>query len=331
MYLLWGLGLALAGATAPADAALFQLVELQSPGTGSASANAINNRGQAVGVATSDDGVTHALLWSGGAARDLGMWNGGSVTPTAINDAGEVVGFANAPGDGTHALMWKGSGWSDLGRGYAQGINAGGQIVGFGDRAFLWSRATTVVLGNGVAAGINDQGTVVGYRSTSTGVPIAVTWSQGVASDLERNAAAYSINGTGDIVGESRTANGMYQATMWTAHGKTLLGSIEPGQHSVAFDINDAGQVVGYGNGATLWTGQEQVDLSAVLANPPGGQFRLLLAAGINNSGQIVVTGVDANNYIRAYLLTPIPEPESLALFLGGLSVLALGRKRGAR
>lgn len=329
--LLWGLGVALAGATAPADAALFQLVELYHADASSVSVNAINNRGQAVGISATDDGMTQALLWSGAGAQNLGTWNGASVTPTAINDAGDVVGFANAPADGTHAVVWKGSGWSDLGRGYAQAINAGGQIVGFGERALLWSGAATVVLGNGLAAGINDEGTVVGYRSNAVGVPTAVVWSHGVASALERNAAAYSINGAGDIVGESRTAAGTYQATLWTAQGKTLLGSIEPGQHSVAFDINDAGQVVGYGNGATLWTGHDQVDLSAVLANPPGGQFRLLLATGINNSGQIVATGVDANNYIRAYLLTPIPEPASLALVLGGLCLLTLSRMRRSR
>ncbi|WP_440964019.1 hypothetical protein ACL58G_29405 [Massilia sp. GER05] len=328
---LCGLGLLLAALASPAKANLFRVTELLVPNVESSSVSAINNRGQSVGTATTADGVTHAILWSGAAARDLGTWKGSMVTPLAINDAGEIAGFANAPRDGPHALVWRSSGWIDLGHGYAQGMNSGGQVVGYDQRGTLWSADSVTDLGNALAQGINDAGDIVGYRYAA-GNPIAVVWRNGVLTDLERNGAAYSINGAGDIVGESRSATGQYQATLWNAQGKSLLGTTGDGEHSGAFDINERDQVVGYNNtGALLWTGQKQVDLNAVLANPPGGQFRLLLAIGINEGGQIAAVGTDANNYIRGYVLTPIPEPASLALVLGGLCLLPIGGKRDLR
>lgn len=328
IHKLCGLGLLLAAVASPAQANLFRATELLVPNVESSSVSAINNRGQTVGTATTADGVTHAILWSGADARDLGTWSGSMVTPSAINDAGEIAGFANAPRDGTHALVWRGSGWIDLGRGYAQGMNDGGQVVGYDQRGTLWSTNSVIDLGNALAQGINDAGDIVGFRFAAAG-PSAVVWHNGVLTDLERYSAAYSINGAGDIVGESRSATGQYQATLWNAQGKSLLGTLGDGEHSVAFDINERDQAVGYGNtGALLWAEQKQINLNTVLANPPGGQFHLILASGINDGGQIAVVGTDANNYARAYLLTPIPEPASLALVLGGLCLLPIGGTR---
>ena len=56
--------------------------------------NALNNRGQVVGVMTlPGDLINHPFLWDGEKLFDLGSF-GGSFLPTAsgINDAGEVVG-----------------------------------------------------------------------------------------------------------------------------------------------------------------------------------------------------------------------------------------------
>ena len=50
----------------------------------------------------------------------------------------------------------------------------------------------------------------------------------------------------------------------------------------------------------------------------------LTQALGINDSGQIIATGSD----YHAYLLSPIPEPESYALMLFGLVVVGLSARR---
>jgi len=52
-------------------------------------------------------------------------------------------------------------------------------------------------------------------------------------------------------------------------------------------------------------------------------------AFAINDNGQIVGIGSDAQGNGRAFLLTPIPEPATLSLLaLGGLALLR--RRRGA-
>jgi hypothetical protein len=68
------------------------------------------------------------------------------------------------------------------------------------------------------------------------------------------------------------------------------------------------------------------VDLNTAL--PPDSGWELLYARDINNRGQITGTGFFNGGY-RAYVLTPIPEPGSVALLVVGLLALAgLARHR---
>jgi probable HAF family extracellular repeat protein len=121
-----------------------------------AQAIAINNKGQAVGLAETPSGDTHAFFWERGAISDLDV-PAGDVFSGAfdINQKGQVVGFSGASivdVDTSRAILWeKGvmielqtqipadSGWTLLG---AVGINERGQISGYGThdgqyRAFL--------------------------------------------------------------------------------------------------------------------------------------------------------------------------------------------------
>jgi probable HAF family extracellular repeat protein len=70
---------------------------------------AINDAGDIVGSATlSNYAGTHAVLWRGGEAIDLGTWPGGrSSRAFGINRSGKIVGEGDLNGDGrNHALVW---------------------------------------------------------------------------------------------------------------------------------------------------------------------------------------------------------------------------------
>jgi probable HAF family extracellular repeat protein len=181
------------------------------PGDTVSTANAINNRGQVVGIsgicsnAVGGFSAIRAVMWDNGTVIDLGnlggvAWN----TPMAINDRGDVVGFGNTDPDAgdtfgnEHAFLWtKSEGIKDLGtlpgdvRSQALGINNRGQIVGQSCtapprvcRAFLWEDEVMTDLTEQIASGfdgrlayandINDRGEITGGGvDASTGEVVA--------------------------------------------------------------------------------------------------------------------------------------------------------------
>ncbi len=125
-------------------------------------ANAVNDAGQVVGQAdigpetTPGYGyVSHACLWQGGKANDLGTLGGGKSMAMSINRSGQIVGWSfinDNPKYELRAFLWQKGKMSDLNAtlptnsGWileqANGINDKGQIVGTGlhdgrRRAFL--------------------------------------------------------------------------------------------------------------------------------------------------------------------------------------------------
>ena len=107
----------------------------------------------------------------------------------------------------------------------------------------------------------------------------------------------------------------------------TLGGSI-----SLAYDINNKGLVVGYSYlsdnstyHAVVSDGVGMSDLNSLI-DPQSG-WKLLYAEAINDNGQIVGVGYDPSGKTRAYLLTLIPEPSSLALLALASAAMLLRRK----
>ena len=208
---------------------------------------------------------------------------------------------------------------TDLGRGRAMAINDNRQIVGHcGSRAMLFDltgSGNNIVLDNqeGVisyAFSINNDGQIAGNIEPAPGESRAVIFDptgEGNHTYLSTptgfSSGAYSINNKGQIVGYVKSGPStppeefVYVATLFDSTGGddiTYLSPMVSGSYSVAYSINENGQIAGtcrydrlaY---ATLFdaTGEaNNINLGSINLGPIGSLPSI--AWSINNHGQIV-------------------------------------------
>ncbi len=177
---------------------------------------------------------------------------------------------------------------------------------------------------------INDLGQVVGHSYTDQHDALAFLYESGTMTNLGTLAGgdwsvARDINESGQVVGQAEDASGQIRAFLYDSETMIDLGTFG-GNESVAWEINNSGQVVGRADNtsgqrhAFLYDSGTMIELNDLL--PPGsGWDDLQEANGINNNGQIVGSGYIDGEY-HAYLMTPVPEPSTLALL--GASTLCL-------
>lgn len=303
----------------------------QIPGTGGLGSvvTGLNDKGQVVGRAfvgnTSD---FHAFIWSRQTGtRDLGTLGGFTFSEAMdINNHGTVVGDSQVSRPGlnlAHTTRWtfvQGSPHiQDLGTpvpnqsAIAVAINDAGLIAGNAaitpsiTHAFAWTAATGFIdigtLGGDTssARAVGAKGEVAGNSTTRKGRLHAFLWTratgiQDLGTDGGTHSFAVTMSPNGHIVGTVRTRQGMEHAMSWTrATGMKDIGTLPGGVVSMAWGVNNVGQVVGESQAsgepfrAFLWTAASgMIDLNKRVPKLPPGML-LETALAISDSGSIVV------------------------------------------
>jgi len=210
-------------------------------------ATSINDVGQAVGYSYLDATNHHAFIYSDGLMTDIGSFGGNSAA-LDINHDGHVVGFASDSAGYAHAFVYRDGMMSEINpfggpnnEGAAEAISNQGKVVG-------WA--------------LNADGTAFrGFIHTAEGSIVDVgTFNGG------QNSYAFSINDCNQVIG---IADYPYRSVCSTPQGRVRC--VKFGQHGFLYqrgvmtdlnslvdpdlgwdlqwvsDINDSGQVAGYG------------------------------------------------------------------------------------
>jgi probable HAF family extracellular repeat protein len=272
------------------------------------------------------------------------------VTAVGLNDAGQVVGSWSArsterPRDvlGPEAFVFSVStgmvnlGPSIGGRSDLLAINNAGQILGtlaLPRTTFVHhlpsGRTNTALPVDFTGVEINGSGQIAGGISTWDGRSPefhAALLDRGGVHDLGtlggHTAEVTGLNNAGWVVGGSDVAGSADDIGIPVRHpflyrpgvGMTDLGMLASHPlltYSMALDVNDRGQVVGFQAGHREYgvvpflydAASGLVDLNDLLDPITGAGWVIQTATGINNRGQITGTGM-VNGVSRAYLLTP--------------------------
>jgi probable HAF family extracellular repeat protein len=283
------------------------LKTINPPGSVSAGAGSVNNRGQVGGTAQFCDTVdgnhvncrSRAFTYRGGAFTILGTLGGRDSYGGDIDGAGAVYGSANTPGTSPgigeefQAFVYKGGQFENIGAKMGARSSFGGAVNSVGQTAGFYS--------NGGGSGIFIYDTRDGSFSLH---PVRGTGGR--------------LNDLGQVVGGlSGDDDGKGRAFLLSGGVVTNLGTLGPSHaYSRATGINNAGQIVGISAGsffilrederAFLYEAGKMLDLNALI--PAGSGWVLNQANDVNEYGQVVGRG-RLNGQERGFMLTPAGPP----------------------
>lgn len=248
---------------------------------------------------------------------------GDSSNAQHVSEAGVVVGVT-VTGEDARVFRWQAGRTTVLEipstTVEARGVNERGQVlVNTYDRGLssvlLWEPDGTVtpVSQEGVwssATDLNDAGTVTGIIGTPEGEQRAVVWQDGQTTDLGDLGVGFvyaaSINNRGQVVGSASQPDGPDRAFLWQAGVLTPLPLPAGTTGSVAWTVNERGDVLGEVSGdaappggrAVVWdrgTTLRYLGDPGVLPNDLNGRGLVVGAAESTTAGVLVPAMVDRN------------------------------------
>jgi len=343
-------------------ATYYNITEITEPEFNELTAYDINNSSMVTGIYNNDLGDQRAFVYKNGTLTDIGLeQDTGYQRAYAINDSGFSVGgrYLNASNvergylyDSTaDTYVDIPSSDNPLSATWVYGINNSNQVTGYeidattGERfaTFYENGVTTLLpqIGGTRSEGrsINEQGHIVGFGYDASDLyenRKAYYYDGTTAYNLGTlggtSSRAYDINESNEIVGRAKLADGTEHAFFWKDNVMTDLGTLG-GTSCTATGINEAGQIIGvsYINAtdyhAFIYDDDTMYDLNDYIIDS-SGQIVITAARGINDSGDIIVTGlIGSDPVVHSFIITPVPEPLSIILTSLGLGLLALRKK----
>ena len=239
----------------------------------------INSLDQIVGKSPPVSGPglrSHAFLYSGGTMIDLGTFGGFDNSifsgAAAINESGTIVGRSSTP--------------PKFGLTYSYGF--------IYENGIMTRLVSLLADENSGATDINNQGQIVGTAVGGFATRRAVIWENGTIISLHNgvghvNSKALRINNSGDVVGLA--LNGAFDITsafIWPNETRfpVNLNFVVPGLAedvwlTIAYDINDRGQIICTGEIDDITYAFILTPLGLNLLNPQAGK---LWIAGTENT-----------------------------------------------
>jgi hypothetical protein len=294
----------------------------------------INNHGVMAGTYAQFGGYTGTFtLDKSGMYSIGGTGNGYDRNVVAINDRGQVLVNGDVSrNDWTHSYLYRGDRQPaidisvtefDYSRGAS--LNEKGHVVGTTGAAlqqlFYYDGTQSRYLDLGLPAGsrvlslgFNDAETMVVYAEGKG----AFKYENGHLSLLDGLADAHAINNAGQILGATSTG----QSAIRNTDGSLRLLDFRASERLNELGWTVGSAAVGDGQHGFLYRGGRTYDLNSLLAAEDAGRWVLTLGTDINDKGQIIGEGM-FNGKPMPFLATLVPEPDTYALMLCGLGVVA--------
>jgi len=257
------------------------------------------------------NGSYQAFLYSNGATINLGTLGGKTSSAVGINESGVITGnsyLGNDEGDQNRRafIYTAGAGMQDIG-------TLGGRYR--------------------VSYGINDKGQVFGFSETASGTQHVFIYENGTMTDLTvalslpTNTVRAAVANGGQFLGRYLRPD-YFEDTGYSYQDGKVAYYLD--DYIPPVDQNANGELIFsgvFGSSYVQHTDGKKTDISELIATVVGDSYENH-AQQINSAGQILVQGYTSRYTPYTVLLTPVPEPETWAMLLGGLALLSLAARR---